>query len=256
MIEEGFSQGNSLLHRLDARVKILWVVLFSVVTAVCDQWPVLTAALALALAVALALALAVAFMARVAPRELVRRLMPVNLFVIFLWLVLPFTVTGDPSFTLGPLVATRQGILYATQISVKSNAIVIALIALITSTSILTLGHAMHALRVPRKIVYLFFFTYRYIFVIYREYIRLKEAMKIRGFCPGTNLHTYKTYAYLVGMILVRSSERAERVHQAMLCRGFRGRLYSLSDFSMRTADMVWMGAMSACVVVLGLWNG
>lgn len=248
MIEEGFSQDDSLLHRLDPRVKILWVTLFSVMVAVCDQWPVLTAALILALAVA--------FMARTAPRELLRRLIPVNLFVVFLWLVLPFSVTGDPAFSLGPLAATRQGILVAAQISMKSNAIVIALIALITSTSILSLGHALHALKVPCKIVYLFFFTYRYIFVIYRETVRLKEAMRIRAFRPGTNLHTYKTYAYLVGMILVRSSERAERVHQAMLCRGFQGRLYSLSRFSMKVADMVWMGAMSACVVILGIWNG
>lgn len=243
MLQEGFSKGNSFLHRLDPRVKIVWVLMFSVVVAVCEKFLVLLAGLTLALGFCL--------MARVGVRQLARRLVPVNLFVIFLWCFLPFTVAGDPVFSLGPFVATHQGILYATQISLKSNAIVIVLVALITSTSVLSLGHALHELRVPEKIVHLFFFTYRYLFVIHQEYLRLMEAMKVRAFRPKTNVHTYKTFAYLLGMLLVRSSERAERVHKAMLCRGFSGRLYSLSQFSTRKVDLVWISVMSVFVLTL-----
>ncbi|MCP3952682.1 MAG: cobalt ECF transporter T component CbiQ, partial [Desulfobacterales bacterium] len=47
----------------------------------------------------------------------------------------------------------------------------------------------------------------------------------------GTNLHTYRTYAYLAGMLFVRASMRAQRVYQAMLCRGFHGRYISLQAF-------------------------
>ena len=154
---------------------------------------------------------------------------------------------------MGPLVGTHEGVSYAAQISIKSNAIVLVLIALVASTSILTLGHAMHELKIPEKIVHLFFFTYRYIHVIHREYLRLVHAVKIRGFCPGTNVHTYKTLAYLVGMLLVRSSDRAERVHKAMLCRGFRGRLYSLSRFSLTTRDLVCLILMLALFLVFGV---
>jgi cobalt/nickel transport system permease protein len=111
----------------------------------------------------------------------------------------------------------------------------------------------MHELRVPKKIVHLFFFTYRYIHVIYREYLRLVNAMKARGFRPGTNMHTYKTYAYLVGMLLVRSSDRAERVRNAMLCRGFRGNLYSLSTFSMKREDVISLILMLGLILALGV---
>ncbi len=244
MIGEEFSGGDSLIHRLDPRVKIVAVSFFSVVVAVSNRFVVLMSALALGFFIVL--------LARVPMRQLVRRLVPVNVFILFLWLFLPFTVQGEPLFSVGPLVGTHEGVLYATQISLKSNAIVAVLIALVASSSILTLGHAMHELRVPQKIVHLFFFTYRYIHVIGREYVRLVNAMKVRGFRPGTNMHSYKTFAYLVGMLLVRSCDRAERVRNAMLCRGFRGRLYSLSDFSMKTRDVISLIVMLTIVLALG----
>ncbi len=244
MIGEEFAGGDSLIHRLDPRVKIVAVSFFSVVVAVSNRFVVLMSALALGFFIVL--------LARVPMRQLVRRLVPVNVFILFLWLFLPFTVQGEPLFSVGPLVGTHEGVLYAARISLKSNAIVTVLIALVASSSILTLGHAMHELRVPQKIVHLFFFTYRYIHVIGREYVRLVNAMKVRGFRPGTNMHSYKTFAYLVGMLLVRSCDRAERVRNAMLCRGFRGRLYSLSDFSMKTRDVISLIVMLTLVLALG----
>jgi cobalt/nickel transport system permease protein len=237
--------GDSLIHRLDPRVKIVVVFLFSVVVAVSDRFVVLMWALALSLCIVL--------VARLPIKELIRRLIPVNMFIVFLWFFLPFTFEGEPLFSVGPLVGTHEGVLYAARISIKSNAIMVVLIVLVASTSILTLGHAMHELRVPKKIVHLFFFTYRYIHVIHREYLRLVNAMKARGFRPGTNMHTYKTYAYLVGMLLVRSSDRAERVRNAMLCRGFRGNLYSLSTFSMKREDVISLILMLALILALGV---
>ena len=244
MIEE-LAGGDSLIGRLDPRVKIVVVFLFSVAVAVSNRFVVLMLALGLGLCIVLA--------ARLPIKQLVRRLVPVNMFIILLWFFLPFTFKGESLFSVGPLVGTHEGVLYAARISIKSNAIMVMLIALVASTSILTLGHAMHELRVPKKIVHLFFFTYRYIHVIHREYLRLVSAMKVRGFRPGTNVHTYKTFAYLVGMLLVRSSDRAERVHNAMLCRGFSGNLYSLSEFSLKTRDMISLILMLALILALGV---
>lgn len=245
MIGEDFASVDSFIHRLDPRVKIVVVFLFSIVVAVSNRFVVLMAALALGICIVL--------VARLPIKELIRRLLPVNMFIVFLWFFLPFTFEGEPLFSVGPLVGTHEGVLYAARISIKSNAIMVMLIALVTSTSILTLGHAMHELRAPEKIVHLFFFTYRYLHVIHQEYLRLVNAMKVRGFRPGTNMHTYKTFACLVGMLLVRSSDRAERVRNAMLCRGFRGKLYSLNQFSLKTSDVICLIVMLALVLVLGV---
>jgi cobalt/nickel transport system permease protein len=244
MIEE-LAGGDSLIHRLDPRVKIAVAFLFSVLVAVSNRFVVLVSALALGFCMAL--------LARLSVQQLLGRLVPVNLFIIFLWFFLPFTLEGKPLFSAGPLVGTREGVLYAARISIKSNAIMAGLIALVASTSLSTLGHAMHDLKIPKKLVHLFFFTYRYIYVIHWEYLRLVGAMKVRGFRPGTNMHTYRSFAYLVGMLLVRSSDRAERVHNAMLCRGFRGTLYSLSAFSLKSCDVISLIVMLVFILVLGV---
>lgn len=234
-----------MIRRLDPRVKIVVVFLFSVVVAVSNRFVVLLLGLALGLSMAL--------LARLPVKQVLARLVPVNLFIIFLWFFLPFTLQGKPLFSVGPLVGTHEGVLYAARISIKSNTIMAVLIALVASTSLLTLGHAMHDLKIPKKLVHLFFFTYRYIDVIHKEYLRLVNAMKVRGFRPGTNMHTYRTFAYLVGMLLVRSSDRADRVHSAMLCRGFRGNLYSLSAFSLRACDVISLILMLVLILAFGV---
>lgn len=244
MFEE-LSNGDSFIRHLDPRVKIAVVFLFSIVVATARQFQVLTAALALGVFIVL--------MTQIPFMELGRRLIPVNLLVLFLWLFLPFTFTGEPLFFMGPLAVTREGVLYAAGISLKSNAMMLMLIALVASTPISTLGHALRALGIPPKIVHLFFFTYRYIHVMHREYVRLKNSMKMRGFIPGNSLHTYKTLAYMVGMLLIRSFDRAQRVYNAMLCRGFNGNLYSLSKFSLNRKDIVSLALMIAVILALGV---
>ena len=243
MIEEPFSDGNSLIHNLDPRLKVVFTTLYSFVAALSSRFPTLF--------VALGFSLLLIAMARLNIREVTKRLAVVNGLILFFWVVLPFTFKGEPLFHIGPLAFTREGVVLSALITLKSNAILLAFISMISSMSIATLGHALNRLHIPDKIVHLFLLTYRYIFVIDQEYQRLSRSAKIRSFRPGTNAHTYKTYAYLIGMLFVRASARAQRVHQAMLCRGFKGRFYCLHEFSMSLQD--WTLSAIMALVILGL---
>jgi cobalt/nickel transport system permease protein len=242
-LEEPFSEGSSLAHRLDPRGKIVVASLFSVLMAVSKSYVVTLAGLALAL-IWLALA-------RLPVKKVAIRLLVVNSFIFFLWIVLPLTYPGEAVFHWGPLAATRQGLLFTGLITLKSNTIIIALIALVATVPIVTLGQAMHELRLPDKLCHLLLFTYRYLYVFEQEYHRLVQAMKIRGFQPRTNLHTYRSYAYLAAMLLVRSYDRADRVFQAMLCRGFHGVFYSLRTFSWQRRDGIFVAVSILALAVL-----
>jgi cobalt/nickel transport system permease protein len=231
-ITEPFSQGTSLAHRLDPRGKLVVAVLFAVVMAVATNYAAALAGLALAL---FCLALA-----RLPWKKVAARLLVVNSFIFFLWLVLPLTYPGEAALRLGPLTVTRPGLFFAGLITLKSNAIIMALMALIATVPVVTLGQAMQRLRLPDKLCHLLLFTYRYLHVFEQEFHRLVTALKIRGFQPRTDLHTYRTYAYLAAMLLVRSYDRADRVYQAMLCRGFHGHFYSLRTFSWQRRDQVF----------------
>ncbi len=251
MISEPFAIGNSRLHRLDPRVRLISAAGFSIVAALCRGFPALSAALVISTVLAV--------LAQLPFKAVLRRLMIVNGLVLFLWLVIPFTFPGEAAFHVGRLQASREGVAVAAQITLKSNAIIIALIALVATMPVATAGHAMSRLRVPAKLVYLLLMTYRYIFVLEQEYQRLARAARIRGFQPGTNLHTYRTYAYLVGMLLVRAAERAERVHWAMICRGFKRQFYSLQEFKADPGSAIFSVLMAAavlCVAVLEVRAG
>jgi cobalt/nickel transport system permease protein len=243
VISETLAAGDSLVHRLDPRVKVVFATIFSFTVALLQQY--------LTLVVGLGVGVLLILVARYHWKDVGRRLVVANSLIFFLWIVVPWTFHGETIFHLGPLSATKEGVALAGRVTLKCNAILLAWMALVGSSPVSQLGHALDRMRVPPKLVYLLLITYRYIFVLGEEYRRLMRATKVRGFRPGTNMHTYRTYAYLIGMLFVRAADRAERVRQAMLCRGFHGRYYCLSEFSVSRRDWTCSILMASAVVGL-----
>jgi cobalt/nickel transport system permease protein len=202
----------------------------------------------------LALAILLAAVARLNINKVLHRLVVANVFVVMLWAFLPFSVPGEALFEIGPLSATREGLLLSASITIKTNAIVLATIALLGTSQAFSLAHALVHMKVPGKLVHLFFFFYRYISVLHEEYLKLRTAMRVRAFAPRTNAHTYRSYAYLLGMLIVRSFERSERIYRAMLCRGFHGHFPVISHFHLRGADIAFGTLMAAAIVFV--WRG
>jgi cobalt/nickel transport system permease protein len=173
------------------------------------------------------------------------------IFLLLLWAVLPWSYEGDALAALGPVTITRPGVTLCAQISLKTVCLMVAFMALVATMTVDTLGHTLNRLYLPDKMVHMLLITYRYLFVIEQEYQRLVRAMKIRNFHPKTNLHSYRTYAYLVGMLFVRASERARRVHSAMICRGFNGRFISLREFPPNSHNHLFSFGFSLSLALL-----
>ncbi len=233
MILEPITILESPFARINIRLKIVFAILFSFTIALTDNWQ--------ALAFGILTTLVLIRLTRLSTSEMLKRLLPACGFLLFLCLVLPFTINGKPIWSYGSLTLTNQGVLLAGQIVVKSFTILILFMALAVSTTVTALGQGLQQLWLPEKLVYLLLFCYRYIFVIEQEYRRLETAIQLRCFRAGTNLHTYRTYAYLVGMLFVRSFLRAEQVHKAMLCRGFQGHFICLEKNTFRRQDYGWL---------------
>jgi cobalt/nickel transport system permease protein len=243
MIQEPFVTGESIVHRVDPRFRIVLAVCFSIVVAVADKPSVLLAANTVSILLLI--------LAKPDPAAVGKRMGAILGFVILIWLVVPVTHDGPPLTVIGPLTITRPGVTLSLGITLKSIAISLAFISLIATMAVGTLGHALSRLHVSGKMIYLLLMTYRYFFVIEQEYRRLLRAVRMRGFRAGTNLHTYKTVAYLVGMLFVRASERAARVHQAMKCRGFTGSFHDLREYSIHLADVAFAGTLG--ILIIGL---
>ena len=241
MIEEPFASGNSIIHRIDPRFRVAAAILYSFTVALCYQFQPLIVALAVAL-------LSVIF-SGVGLKTVFKRLIVVNGFILLFWIVLPLTYKGKILYSLGPVDIYLAGIVFAAKITLKSNAILLILISLIATMTFATLGHTLSRFKMPDKLVFLLMITYRYIFVIAQEYQKIIRSIKIRGFKSKTTLHTYKTFAYVVGMLLIKASERADRVYNAMRCRGFTGKYNSLSDFQINIQSFIFILIMTGFTI-------
>jgi len=223
MLDNSLADGNSPIHGLDPKIRIMACSFISIAAALCDNLIVALGYLILSLVLTLLAGLPI--------KELAKRLRPLVWFLLMIWVFLPLTFKGDIVFQYGWLTASSQGILLSAKITIKSIAILLMFSSLVATMSIASLGSGLHQLKVPDKMVFLLLMTYRYIAVIQDEYIRLLRAAKFRGFKPGTNLHSYRTYAFLAGMLFVRASFRAKRVYHAMRCRGFQEKFHTLDVY-------------------------
>ena len=245
MIENTLETGDSFIHDLDPRVRILVAFFLSIAAALCDD---LTLAIGY-----IGLGILLVAMARLSLAQVIGRLKPLFWFLIMIWLFLPLTFQGEILAEYGIFKVSLPGILISAKITIKSLAILLMFSALILTMSVSSLGAGLHQLRVPDKMVFLLLMTYRYIAVIQDEYSRLLRAAKFRGFTPGTNLHSYKTFAYLAGMLFVRASFRARRVYQAMLCRGFTQKFHTLDVYEPNGVNSLFLCLMLLAGAFLAL---
>ncbi len=174
---------------------------------------------------AAAVACAIAVTASMPTGAFLKRLIPVNIFVLGLFVFVPWSTEGTPLWRAGGFAYTAEGLELAATVGLRANAIVMTAGALLGALDPLTLSSAMRRLGAPPKLCLLFVLSTRYIGLFRQEYLRLFRAARVRCFEPGANWRTLQTQGHLVGALLLRSMDRADRVLAAMRCRGFHGEL-------------------------------
>jgi cobalt/nickel transport system permease protein len=150
------------------------------------------------------------------------------------------------------VIVTRPG-LEACGIVLAKSTLAIAAMALVGATT--TPGEACHALqelRVPGLLVMVIALALRYVELMGREMKALRCARDLRR-CGRPAPGEWREPGHLAGTLMVRTIERAERVHGAMLLRGFDGRFRLLESEPPRLADFSFLGAMTAACVGLGI---
>lgn len=236
----------SPVARWDPRWKLA-ALLLAAMGAVSLQTP--TAA-----AVAVAAALGLALVARVPAMVIAGRLglivLGVGLFVALVPLSRPAT---DPGWQLGPVRVSEPGLAAAVAIALRAVAVgLLALVLTRTAPLSRTLAAA-HALRVPGVLVQVAGLAYRYTFLLAAEVRRTRVALRARGFRATTTAHSYRTLGHAVGSLLVRGGDRADRVAEAMRCRGFDGAYRCPIGFRTTAADVFGFVAVAAASSALVL---
>jgi cobalt/nickel transport system permease protein len=241
----------SPLSRLDPRWKLLALV------------PAAAAVLFLrglfACLVAFVAALALAALGRLPWRPLLARLGAAALLVALLAAFLPFMAAGHgPGWDLGPVRVWQYGLMAAARLLLKAVTVLALLLVLGATSRPAELFRAAHALRFPGLFLQLLQLSYRYLYLLLDELRRLRVALRVRGYRNRMRLHSYRTAGHVVGTLLVRSSERAERVGHAMRCRGFDGCFRALYEPRTGPADVFFFALVvggSAGLLAWDLWQ-
>lgn len=208
--------GDSAIHRAPAHLKVLALLGFVLlVVATPREW-------FWALGVHLAILGAVVVTARIPPTYLLRRMVVEIPFVVFA-AVLPFLAHGPRVEVLG-LSLSESGLLGAWGLLVKGTLGVLASLTLAATTEPTALLVGLERLRLPSQLVQIMAFMVRYLEVVTSELQRMRIARESRGWTPRDPRH-WPVLARSLGALFIRTNERGERVHLAMLSRGYTGRM-------------------------------
>lgn len=236
--------GHSAIHRLPAHAKLVALVLFItavVVTPRTQVWAFASYAVLL---------LAAMLASRVPLAYLGKRMLIEIPFVVFA-LLMPLIATG-PRVGVGPLRLSEAGLWGAWALLAKGTLGVGASVLLGSSTEPREFVRALDKLRLPQQLVQIASFMLRYLEVVLSELERMRVARESRGF-RARSIRQWPVLAATMGALFIRSYERGERVHLAMLSRGYSGRMPFAATLVASPGQWVRALALPAVAVLLAV---
>lgn len=247
------------LQDTDPRARLLAAILLGAGAIVCHAWPTALGFLLLALFLNQVLGPGL--------RVLSRALLPINFFLLFTWLTLPFTFNAGSGELrdVGAQITTiplfwglhlyQPGLMFCVLSTLKANAAAIFLLSLTHGLNITRLGDALLDLGAPAKLCTLFVMTCRHIFILKEEFQASLRALRLRPKAGGIS-GNLKLYAFFMGSVLIHAAGRAEKVRLAMLCKGcvtlsLPARLRETPGWSRRDSAVLFLSALPLIILLL-----
>ena len=247
-----YSEGGSVIHRLDARVKLILTLALITGCASTVEGDYYSYA-----AYGSIIILAAAW-GRIPAAHIIRRLLVATPFIAAISLFV-FLSEGEGSRVVMPggiTVYSAKLMLFSSML-IKIVTAVSAVTVLSATTRFRDLLTGMRALKAPAVLADLLSFFYRYIFVLADEVERMKRGYDSRNF--GNNgWNSVKALAGMIGILLVRSFERGERVYRAMQARLYDGEIRTAKNMqrmNLRESVILTGGLVVLLGVRLSLWT-
>jgi cobalt/nickel transport system permease protein len=228
--------GNTWVHRLDPRTKVIVTLLYLLTVVSLPKYEVV------ALVPFFLFPVLLMTLGGISARFILRKVLLVSPFALLIGIFNPLLDTRTAAVIAG--VSVSAGLLSFFSILLKFVLTVSTTLLLIATTSFPGVCHAFRRIGFPSLFVSQLLCLYRYLFVLLEEAMRIIRARDMRSFgMRGTGM---KVFARLVGILFLRTVDRAERIYDAMLSRGFQGDIPTLKRSRMAAADLVFMAAVFA----------
>ncbi len=162
-------------------------------------------------------------------------------------MILPFII-------LAGLAAPWKGMAGLSALFLRAVLCLMILIILTNTTRFVELLRGLRKLGCPRILVFNLSFLYRYLFVLTDEVLRMRQARDCRRIGRAPMKAELKLLGSMLGTLLVRSFERAERMYQAMLSRGYSGEFQVLAPRKFTWRDLIFLAGV-AFVIFITFWG-
>lgn len=232
-------------HRLDARAKAVVTLAFIVVVMSFPRYELS------ALTPFLIYPVALLTVGRIPLRHILKKILVAAPFALIVGMFNPF-LDREPVATLGPLMISGGWVSFASTMF-RFVLTVGAALSLVACTGMHRLGAGLEQLGVPRVFVMQLLFLYRYLFVVADEVLKMRRGVELRS--GGARSLRLRVYGSLVGHLLMRSMDRAERIYRAMVARGFDGEVRLMHSSSFHPADWLFIAGCLAFFLAARTWN-
>ena len=232
-------------HRLDARAKAIVTFAFIAIVMSFPRYAIS------ALTPFLLYPTALISWGRIPPRHILKKMLIAAPFALIIGIFNPL-MDHQPMAAIGPIVITGGWLSFAS-IMLRFALTVGAALALVACTGMYRLAAGLEQLGVPRVFVVQLLFLYRYLFVVADEGVKMVRGVELRS--AWVSHMRLRVYGSLVGHLLIRSLDRAERIHRAMVAQGFSGEVRVLRNSSFGRAECSFVCGWLIFFLVARLWN-
>ena len=234
------SYRDTFVHRLDPRVKVITTMLFLFAVISFPKYEVA------ALVPFFLFPVLLTTVGEIPIRFILRKVLLVSPFAIMIGVLNPLLDTATITVISG--IPISAGAVSFLSILLKFSLTVSAALLLIATTSFPGICHALRRLGLPSLFVSQLLFLYRYIFVLMEEAMRITRAREMRS--VGSRGAGIGVVVRLIGTLFVRTVDRAERIYQAMLSRGFQRDIPSLKRAHIGAVDWASLAVMVTFLVL------
>jgi len=262
-LSESYSKRSGLMQSLDPRVKLLSILAVVFAASMISDLNVLVAIYLLTLLIT--------YLSKIGVGFFIKRVwlfIPIFAGIIAIPMIFNVFLPGDPLYTiidlgagahLGPfslpesIFITKQGTMAAVIFTMRVATCVSAVVLLFLTTPQQILFKSLRTVGVPKIYVLTLQMTYRYIFLLMEQVREMYIAKKARTIKSRGLIDDQKWVGGRIGYTLIRSLSMSEKVHMAMLSRGFSGEVHIMQEFKMSQRDYLAGAAAISISLVLVL---
>jgi cobalt/nickel transport system permease protein len=242
---DALASGDSPLHRLDPRAKLITTLLFIIAVVSFDKYT-LSAILPFFIYPIVLISLG-----GLPYKYLLKKVLIVSPFAILIGIFNPL-LDRETLFHIGS-IGVSGGVVSFLSILLRFVLTVTAALVLVSLTGFNAVCESLRKFGVPRPFIIQLLFFYRYLFVMTDEAERMVRARSLRAF--NSRGMSFRIFISLIGHLLLRTLDRAERIYRAMCCRGFDGHFHIIRSMKIRYPEIIFMSVWVPLFVLFRYTN-